>query len=161
MVSPAKWFGRPVTGRRRVPWADVATDDQAPALGPSRAYEDDAGFDLYVQQGAVIHPGQVVDIHCGVALELPSDVWVLLIGRSSTLRKRGLMVNPGIIDPGYRGELFAGVMNMTGQDVWVEQGERLAQVIFLPNLTYSVDLVQVDQLGTHARGSNGFGSSGS
>jgi dUTP pyrophosphatase len=140
-------------------WADV-NGDRGMTREPTQAYPDDAGFDLYVSSPRDIGPGRVVDIPCGVALELPSSVWVLLIGRSSTLRKRNLMVNPGIIDPGYRGELFVGVMNMGFEGVRVEAGERLAQAIFMPNLTFGVRLNRVDELAPHERGQNGFGSSG-
>lgn len=148
----------PPWGMGDINWADVSCDEQA--TEPTQAYGDDAGFDLYVSSECTIQPGQVVDVPCGVAVELPPSVWVLLIGRSSTLRKRYLMVNPGIIDPGYRGELFAGVMNLSDAPVTVEVGERLAQMIFMPNLSYGVRLNQVVSLQPHERGSNGFGSSG-
>lgn len=147
-------------GQGDINWADVTQTPDFPALEPTQAYPDDAGFDLYVSHPRTIPPGMVVDIPCGVAVEMPSSVWGLLVGRSSTLRKRHLLVNTGIIDPGYRGELFAGVMNMGFEGVRIERGERLAQLIFLPNLSFGVRLNRVDELEPHDRGSNGFGSSG-
>lgn len=148
----------PVYGDGSIDWMDVTPD--LVAQKPLQAYNDDAGFDLYVSERRVIPPGDVVDIPCGVAIELPPSVWVLLIGRSSTLRKRKLMVNPGIIDPGYRGELFSGVMNLGRETAIVEAGERLAQMIFMPNLSFGVRLHQVETLQEHDRGTNGFGSTG-
>ena len=92
-----------------------------------RAYQADAGIDLYVQAseeravvegrgftGAwVIGPGEFVDLPLGVSVRLPEGHWGMLTGRSSTLRQRGLLVNQGIIDNGYTGPLFAGVWNLT------------------------------------------------
>lgn len=152
-------YDTPWYGDGSINWTDVTIDGNH-AVRPEQAYSDDAGFDLYVSERRVIPPGEVVDIPCGVAIELPASVWVLLIGRSSTLRKRKLMVNPGIIDPGYRGELFSGVMNLGRETAIVEAGERLAQMIFMPNLSFGVRLHQVETLQEHARGSNGFGSTG-
>jgi dUTP pyrophosphatase len=127
---------------------------------PRRAYSDDAGYDLVVSEDATIEPGRFMDIHCGVSVQLPGDSWGLITGRSSTLRNRGLMVVQGVIDAGYRGELFAGVWNLTDQAVRVSKGERLAQLILLHNRTLGTELVQVDQLDPSPRGTKGFGSSG-
>jgi dUTP pyrophosphatase len=127
---------------------------------PTKAYSDDAGFDLYVSEDTLIEPGEFVDVPCAVAVELPSDTWALLTGRSSTLRQKQLMVNQGVIDPGYRGELFAGVWNLGSKVVEVKAGERLAQLILMPNHALHAKLVTVNELAPHQRGQSGFGSSG-
>ena len=128
---------------------------------PTRAYPDDAGMDLYVSETTVVGPGEFKDIPCGVAVELREGTWGLLVGRSSTLRRRGLLVNLGVIDVGYRGELFAGVQNTSPtQSVEVTAGDRVAQLIILPNLTEQFNPVMAGELMPHARGAHGFGSSG-
>lgn len=129
---------------------------------PTRAYPDDAGYDLYVSETTTIPPGAFVDIPTGVAVQLPEWAWGMLTGRSSTLRKRGLLVNTGIIDAGYRGELYAGAFNLTQQEVVVEAGDRIAQLIILENSTAVTEmpLIPDEQLDPHDRGTNGFGSSG-
>ena len=142
-----------------------------------RAYNDDCGLDLYVQPnpeqawlrhgvghaeaepGAwVIEPDQFLDLPLGVAIQLPQGTWGLLTGRSSTLRKRGLMVAQGIIDHGYRGPLFVGVWNLTDHDILVEAGAKLAQLIILP--AWQGEVALVSELDDHPRGHRGFGSSG-
>lgn len=127
---------------------------------PRRAYSDDAGLDLFVSETVTVHPGLWTDIHCNIAVVLPDGVWGLVIGRSSTLRYRGLVVNPGIIDTGYRGELFTCVLNVSVDSVTVEQGERLAQLILLPNVTAHFRPEWTDELPGSPRGTAGFGSSG-
>jgi dUTP pyrophosphatase len=127
---------------------------------PTRAYPDDAGLDLYVVGDHHLQPGEFKDIPSGIAVELPSWSWGMLVGRSSTLRKRDLLVNTGIIDCGYRGELYAGVKNIGSQVAVIQHGDRIAQLIVMENSTRRVDPVEVVYLGAHARGHKGFGSSG-
>lgn len=127
---------------------------------PCRTWDGDAGFDLFVSEPAFIRPGAFVDVECSVRLELPAGMWGLVIGRSSTLRKRGLMVNQGVIDAGYRGPMYAGVWNLSEAGVQVVPGERLAQLIPMPLLAASVTPQEVALLSEGDRGSDGFGSTG-
>jgi dUTP pyrophosphatase len=139
-------------------------------LLPTRAHDDDAGLDLYVSEDTTLPWGQFVDVPCGVKVELPDWSWGLLVGRSSTFRRRQIEVQTGIIDAGYRGELFAACIwrpeNLSMDDhvdppvLMVKAGERLAQLIIIPNGTKDVTPVPVSMLSTHDRGENGFGSSG-
>jgi dUTP pyrophosphatase len=127
---------------------------------PSRTYEDDAGLDLYVVGNHSIAPGRWFDVPCKVSMELPSWVFGIITGRSSTLRTKKLLVHTGIIDPGWRGELFAGALNLSSDIVTIQDGERIAQLLILPNLTREFVPTQVDQLAEHPRGTQGFGSTG-
>lgn len=127
---------------------------------PSRTYSHDAGLDLVVSETVDVPPGEFRDIHCGASVQLPKWSWGMLTGRSSTLRKRGLMVNQGVIDEGYRGPLFAGVWNLTSATVRVVEGERIAQLIVLDNATRKLYPQKVSHLSSSERGNNGFGSTG-
>lgn len=127
---------------------------------PRRAYSDDAGLDLVVSEPTYIEPGEFMDVPCGVSVELPPWAWGLVTGRSSALRRRGLLVHTGVIDAGYRGPLYAGAWNMTDSQIRVEKGERIAQLIIHNNSTRYVEPIRVDQLSQSERGHNGFGSSG-
>ena len=128
------------------------------AVVPSKAYPDDAGFDLAVVEECVLAPGFTGDVPTGIAIGMPPGWWGRIIGRSSTMRKRGLMVMEGVIDAGFRGELFTGVFNPGDDYVVVEPGERLAQLLFLPVPT--VHWSERSELTASERGVNGFGSSG-
>lgn len=135
-------------------------DELAVARMPIRAHSDDAGFDLFVSMDVTVPPHAFKDIPSGVSVELPHGYWGMLTGRSSTIRQRGLLVVQGIIDTGYRGELFSAVWNLTDKPVLIEKGDRIAQFIILPNETQNTLLQRVDALGNSERGMGGFGSSG-
>jgi len=129
-------------------------------LLPTRGYADDAGLDLYVVRDCAIGPHEFVDVAAGVKIDIPDRLWGLIIGRSSTLRKKGLLVNPGVIDAGWTGELFAGVQNLTDKTVEVSAGDRLAQLILLPAPVVGYD-PQWGRVRDKSRGERGFGSTGS
>lgn len=151
----------PEQGREALPWATTRTGEASlQPLAPTRAYPDDAGLDLYVTERTVINPGDFVDVPTGLSVELPAGTWGLLVGRSSTFRTHRLHVVTGIIDVGYRGELFSGVSNLGDKQVVLNRGDRVAQLIILPNMTELLDLKQVPALASHPRGGKGFGSSG-
>lgn len=126
---------------------------------PERKYVGDAGVDLVTSQEVVVPPGEFRDVPTGLRIGLPPGFYARITGRSSTLRKRGLLVSEGIIDNGYTGPLFSGVWNLTSEPVTIAVGERVAQLILHP--ITAVPFLQVnDIVSADGRGSNGFGSSG-
>lgn len=127
---------------------------------PTKGHYDDAGLDLFVSETVVVPSGQFRDVHCGVSVALPEGTWGLLTGRSSTLRKRSLMVAQGVIDAGYRGPLFAGVWNLGPESVTIEKGDRISQLILIENVTESTLVYEVGSLNDGTRGLAGFGSTG-
>lgn len=132
---------------------------------PTRANTGDAGFDLYVSESRVINPGEFVDVPCGVRVALPAGVWARITGRSSTLRKRELLVAEGVIDTGYRGPLYAGVWNLGEEPHTVREGERIAQLVLHENIAAQHTAVEVDaglfeRIPGDGRGAAGFGSTG-
>lgn len=128
------------------------------AVAPSFAYAGDAGFDLATLGEHRLLPGDRLDVPTGVAVELPEGYYARLVGRSSTLRKRGLFVFEGIIDQGYRGPLFIYCENKTNVPVVIQDGARIAQLIVTPIVQPALELV--GELGASDRGAKGFGSSG-
>jgi dUTP pyrophosphatase len=87
-------------------------------------------------------------------------LYARITGRSSSLRKYKLLINEGIIDNGFTGELFVCVHNMGDEPFKVEKGMRLAQVLF--HTIEDVRWSEVDEIKPTPgkRGDNGFGSTG-
>lgn len=127
---------------------------------PYKKYTGDAGWDLFVSRPCDIAPGETVDVHTDIRINMPPKTYVRIIGRSSTLRKHNLLVNEAIIDNGYTGEMFVCVHNLGKEVFHVEQGMRLAQMIF--GSIDDVRWVEVDEIkpDPRKRGNAGFGSTG-
>jgi deoxyuridine 5'-triphosphate nucleotidohydrolase len=131
------------------------------ARTPRNAYGNDAGWDLFVLEDTPIHwsPNHpITDVRTGIAVSIPDGYYGRIIHRSSTPRKKKLQVMEGIIDAGFRGELFAGVSPLVEPSFMVEAGESLAQLII--QKVEPVEWVLVTRLTESARGEKGFGSSG-
>lgn len=130
------------------------------AKAPFKKHLGDAGWDLFVSRGCTIKPGETVDVHTDIKIDMPPYLWARITGRSSTLRNYRLLVNEAIIDNGFTGELFVCIHNMGDKPFKVEKGMRLAQIIFHP--IEDVRWSQVDQVvpTPGKRGNDGFGSTG-
>lgn len=131
------------------------------AILPTRAHDSDAGLDLYAAEGARIRSGARVSVGTGLAVAIPEGLAGLVLPRSGLAMKRGvtLVNSPGLIDPGYRGEVRVLLLN-TDQTVEYEctPGDRIAQLLLVPIATASP--IQAEALDTSVRGAGGFGSSG-
>ena len=128
---------------------------------PERAYEHDAAYDLYAAEEATLPPLHRAVVGTGIALGLPSHLAALTLPRSGLAARHGIsIVNaPGLIDPGYRGEVRIILLNTDPTaEFRVAAGDRIAQLLFLP-LT-AVGLVRAESLDDTHRGERGFGSSG-
>jgi dUTP pyrophosphatase len=128
---------------------------------PTRAHDSDAGLDLYAAEAARIGPGQRVSVGTGLAVRIPDGLAGLVLPRSGLALKHGIaLVNaPGLIDPGFRGEVRVLLLNTDGtSDFRVSAGERIAQLLLVP-IAHASPL-EADSLDSSARGPLGFGSSG-
>jgi len=128
---------------------------------PQRAYPDDAAYDLHAAVELVIDPLQRAVVATGIALGLPPGVAALTLPRSGLAARHGItIVNaPGLIDPGYRGEIQVILLNTDHDEPFaVHVGDRIAQLLLVGLLDAA--LFEVSELEATARGARGFGSSG-
>jgi dUTP pyrophosphatase len=131
------------------------------ARPPGRAHADDAGYDLHACEEATLAAGGRASVGTGVALEIP-DGWAgLVLPRSGLAARHGItLVNtPGLIDPGYRGEVRVLLLNTDRDaDFQVNPGDRIAQLVLVR--FESPDLEEAEALAATTRGEGGFGSTG-
>lgn len=106
-----------------------------------------------------IKPGERHLIPTGIKLEIPEGYWASIEARSST-SKQSLIVPKGVIDEGYRGELFAQILNVGNKPVIIHHGDRLIQLILHKREIANFTIEEVDKLSASSRGESGFGSSG-
>lgn len=133
------------------------------AKPPHKAHMTDAAFDLYANEEAEIEVGKNELIGTGIALDMSVGLtshYAVILSRSGLAAKNRLFVlnSPGLIDTGYRGEIKVILQNLGDEPYRVEVGERIAQIMFIPN--YVVYLNEVNELSESDRGEKGFGSSG-
>jgi len=127
---------------------------------PQRAYSGDAGLDLAACERVELAPGERALVATGVAVAIPDGHAGFVQPRSGLATKHGISIvnTPGLVDPGYRGELLVNLINTDAHAPFVvEPGMRIAQLVVLP--IPDVVLVEVDELPESERGVRGFGSS--
>ena len=117
------------------------------------------GFDLLCRESVTVAPQTVALIPANVIVETPPGYMLMVTLRSSTPRKRGLLIphGVGVIDSDYCGEgdeIQIQVYNFTDQPVTVERGDRIAQGIFVRVDT--AEWSEVSEMRSETRG--GFGS---
>ena len=134
---------------------------KASATLPTRAHDNDAGLDLYAAESARLAPGARVSVGTGLAVQIPDRTGGLVLPRSGMALKHGvtLVNSPGLIDPGYRGELRVLLLNTDRTlEFQISPGDRIAQLLLVPVAHANPRLA--DALDESTRGEGGFGSSG-
>lgn len=124
-----------------------------------------AGFDLTAavaeDKPLTVGPGERVLVPTGLAMALPEGFEAQVRPRSGLAVKHGLTVlnSPGTIDADYRGEVQVLLVNLGSDSVVITRGMRIAQCV-VATVTRAT-MVEVSTLDQTARGSGGFGSTGS
>jgi dUTP pyrophosphatase len=127
---------------------------------PERAYAGDAGLDLASCERMELGPGERALVPTGLAVAIPEGYAGFVQPRSGLALRHGISIvnTPGLIDPGYRGEIRVTLLNTDAREAFtVEPGMRIAQLLIVP--IPDVELVEVDELPASERGARGFGSS--
>lgn len=148
----------------------------------------DSGFDLYFSQDDIIVPDRISNLlNMNIRCEMidwnhncsffpiikddlnnhnkkenrPNSIPCYIYARSSISKTPLVLSNHvGIIDSGYRGNIFCPVRNVSNIDYKIVKGTRLFQMCH-PNLSpFFVELVEPSQLSCTERGEGGFGSTG-
>lgn len=124
---------------------------------PTYNKEDDVGMDLYSLDKRTLEQGEPFIFKLGLACEFEKG-YVALIQDRSSMGARGVRVLGGVIDPGYRGEWGVILVNTTENEILINPGDKIAQVLFMP--VVRADVETSESLSKSDRGTGGFGSSG-
>lgn len=125
---------------------------------PTYAHHGDAGFDLYAIESVSIPVGARVLVGTGIAMEIPDGYVGLIWDKSGLSMVHGLKNLGGVIDAGYRGEIKAGVVNLSDEDYTITVGHKVAQMLI--QKVERADIKEVAELSDTSRGHGGFGSTG-
>jgi dUTP pyrophosphatase len=125
---------------------------------PNWAHATDAGLDLCTIVDSTIAPGERVSIGTGIALQIPAGYVGLIWDKSGVSQKGGLKTLGGVIDAGYRGEIFVGLLNIGAEPYHCTQGQKIAQILI--QKVEHPEIIEVTELDETARGDGAFGSTG-
>jgi dUTP pyrophosphatase len=132
------------------------------AVVPGYANPGDAGCDLAAVETCTLAPGGGrALVATGLSVAIPEGHGGFVLPRSGLAARHGVTcVNaPGLIDPGYRGEVKVALVNLDPENEYViHAGDRIAQLVVLP--VESVAFRVVADLPPADRGDGGFGSTG-
>ncbi len=130
---------------------------------PEPATAHSAGVDLRADLDAplALEPGQTKAIPTGVAIALPEGFEAQVRPRSGLAMKYslGMLNSPGTVDADYRGEIHVLLTNFGRETYMLKPGERIAQMVL--SQVYRPEWIEVAELPPSARGSGGFGHTGS
>ena len=133
---------------------------------PTRAHDSDAGYDLYSSEAVTLAPMERRAVKTGVSIALPElisdcEVYGRVAPRSGLAVNKGLdvlAVLAGVIDASYRGEIAVVLINLSSEEVSLDKGAKIAQLII--ERYHAVEWEEVSELPPSERGEGGFGSSG-
>lgn len=131
---------------------------------PAYATEGSAGLDLpaCLDQPLQLAPQECVLIPTGLSIYIADpSLAAVILPRSGLGHKNGIVLGNlvGLIDSDYQGELKISCWNRSQDHFSVNHGDRIAQMVIVPVVQAQFELV--DEFDTSARGSGGFGSTGS
>ena len=121
-----------------------------------------AGVDLkaVLDEKVVLKPLERALIKTGLFLEIPVGYEAQVRPRSGLALKKGISVlnSPGTIDADYRGEVGVILINLSNEDFEINDGDRIAQMVFAK--FNQAEWIDAEVLTETTRGEGGFGSTG-
>jgi dUTP pyrophosphatase len=121
---------------------------------PNRAHYNDAGADVYSTETFTLKPNETKAINLKFGIQLPDGFMALVLPRSGHA-KRGIISQIPPVDSGYTGPIHAIITNVSRQEVTIESGERIAQIVIMPFIVADF----VEETGKE-RGDGAFNSTG-
>lgn len=132
----------------------IKLDDKAKI--PTVGTPGSAGYDLYTIESYTLKPLERKLFKTGLSFGIPENLYGRIAPRSGLAVKKGIDVMAGVIDSDYLGEICVALINLGNEDVIINEGDKIAQIIF--ERYYKVSFDQVDSLTQTLRGNGGFGS---
>jgi dUTP pyrophosphatase len=131
-------------------------------LIPIYSTEGASGADIraHIEVPRVLEAGSISIIPTGVRVAVPKGYEIQVRPRSGLAAKNGITVlnTPGTIDADYRGEICVIMINLGKSSFTVTPGMRIAQIVLAP--VCQAEFVLMPQLAETARGTGGFGHTG-
>lgn len=148
---------------------DVKIFTKEGAKIPTRAHNDDYGYDIYAHKIEYDYNRDRYIVHTGIYVEIPEGYAIHIYPRSSLSKTEFYIPNaPGIVDAGYRGEIF--IVFKCRTDIYIsklrtsfpfKEGDRIAQMNIVKSLNINfIEVKDETELSNTERGNDGYGSTG-
>jgi dUTP pyrophosphatase len=125
---------------------------------PEYLLKSDVGLDLRSNEEVSLKPMEQKAIKTGLIIKIPEGHVGLIRDRAGIVSNMNVHTSAGTFDPDYRGEVSVILVNFSDDEVMIEKGMRVAQLIIMP--VTKVKIKVVDKLSKTERGDKGFGSTG-
>jgi len=130
---------------------------------PEYATTGSAGLDLRacIDDSLEIKPGETHLVPTGMAIHIDDPAMAaIILPRSGLGHKHGIVLGnlTGLIDSDYQGQLFVSVWNRGQSTFTLHEGDRMAQLVFVPVVQAKFDIVESFDESERAEG--GFGHTG-
>jgi dUTP pyrophosphatase len=125
---------------------------------PEYILDSDIGLDLKACETVSLKPMEQKIIKTGIKMRIPDGYVGLIRDRAGIVSNMNVHTAAGTFDPAYRGEVSIVLINMGEEEVEMEEGMRIAQMIILPVARVKIKVVET--LSETQRGEKGFGSTG-
>ena len=121
-----------------------------------------SGMDLvaFIKNPLIIKPQTSSLVPTGLSVAFSENIEIQVRPRSGLASKNNISIlnTPGTIDSDYRGEIKVIIYNHSNNDFIINNGDRIAQIIFSPVI--KMELEETNDLPSTIRGEGGFGSTG-
>jgi dUTP pyrophosphatase len=130
---------------------------------PAHATDGSAGMDLSacIDATIILRPGETVLVPAGFAMHIcDPELAAVILPRSGLGHKKGIVLGNlvGLIDSDYQGQVFISCWNRGSEEVVIQPGDRIAQLVFVPIVRAEFEVVNDFEQST--RGAGGFGHTG-
>ncbi|KAG6537843.1 hypothetical protein ZIOFF_002945 [Zingiber officinale] len=123
---------------------------------PVRRTKGAAGYDLFLDEEVHILPQQQYMAKTGISLEFTDGYYARIAPRSGTALRLNYLINAGVIDSDFRGEVCVVIYNFSSITLSLAHGSSVAQLIFEKIMASPV--IEVTNLENTERGEGAFGS---
>lgn len=135
-----------VSADEQIDWIEMGNyrlDDKLNELKmPERSTEGSAGYDFFMPYNVIIHPNCSVRFPLLVKCsDMPKNIVLLIFNRSSMALSKGISLDNavGVIDSDYDKDIWFQATNRSSSDVFLKQGDKICQGIFIPYVTIEED----------------------
>ena len=125
---------------------------------PSQATSSDAWYDLFSTENYILKPGERKLFKTNISTAIPHGYYGRIAPRSWLAYKHGIDILAGVIDSGYRGDIWIIVINFWQEDFTVNEWDKIAQ--FIMEKCHYVERQEVTELPESQRGEWAWWSTG-